>query len=105
MGWLVTLGVLGKMQEQAALDFLDRQNNEPVLGDQCMWCGGAGFRKYVCSPLAEPHATAMARGEAVQSHFHTNCDCSPCLGGRHTHSELCEYCQGTGLSVELGVAG
>lgn len=69
-----TLGVLGKYQEAQALAALDRLNDSPEV-DQCAWCVGRGYRKY------------MVRGE------------------RQARAELCAHCEGTGLDVELGVAG
>jgi len=43
--------------------------------DRCWWCSGVGYRKY------------MLRGS------------------RDTHVEICGHCEGSGLDVELGVAG
>lgn len=46
-----------------------------VASDRCGWCSGVGYRKYVLR------------------------------GSRDTHVEICGHCEGSGLDVELGVAG
>ena len=98
-----TLGVLGKYQEGEAFAALDRLNDRPVLDGKCAWCAGNGFRKYICSPGSAPtHAgTPAGRPMPVVDTNPGQCDAS----WQHTHTEICGPCEGTGLAVELGVAG
>ena len=60
----------------------DAFNRRPMKPGDCLYCQGFGLRKWGCR---------QSDGCAVPNH--------------HTHVELCGPCEGTGLAVELGVAG
>lgn len=78
----MSLGVIGKMQVLGAFAALDRMN-DGLAPDQCGWCNGRGKRNSLCR---------ASEG------------CATCAAGV-PHIEICGYCEGSGLAVELGVAG
>lgn len=73
-------GRLGALGYAASLATADAEHDRGAA--ECAWCGGLGTRRFICAPLAE---------------------C--CARKQLPHYELCDRCEGTGVSAELGVAG